>query len=344
MSVCFRCDEKVQSPDWSGGLGDVWKAVDEQGRDVVVKKTRHALMAGAPDDFVREVVAYRNMPKHPNVCELLDVAWTCPPSLTIAFVGEHNLEDVLADYRIPRHYDAWYTQLMAAITHLHTHGIVHRDIKPGNIFLSPTEDVVLGDMGAVGFVQSLDSHMTMLEVTTYPYAAPEYIRCEKYGPPVDVWAVGLVIAELLTNRRWFNGEKLRVVRRKQVERLDAYLDLLPKRWKELRACLSMRPEKRPKTTVGVFHLYREMFKYPLDDVELERLADKYGYARDTYALACYLKRSNRDHSDHVLLSIASKIADDYALEDVDMNMTTDGRIMLERDAFTTHESSLISAH
>ena len=89
--------------------------------------------------------------------------------------------------------------ICSALEHCHSSAIVHRDIKPGNIFVSTFGDFKLGDFGVSREIEK--SVGTMSQKGTKSYMAPEMMRMEKYGKTVDLYALGLTIYELLNHGR-----------------------------------------------------------------------------------------------------------------------------------------------
>ncbi|KAJ8396885.1 hypothetical protein AAFF_G00012080 [Aldrovandia affinis] len=143
----------------------------------------------------------------------------------------------------------WYLyQIASAVTHIHKAGVLHRDIKTLNIFLTKTNLIKLGDYG---LAKKLDSQFSMAEtcVGTPYYMSPELCQGVKYNFKSDIWAMGCVIFELLTLTRTFDATNplnlcVKIVQGNWTMEVnsDIYSSELIKLVYE---CLNQNPEKRP---------------------------------------------------------------------------------------------------
>jgi serine/threonine protein kinase len=97
-------------------------------------------------------------------------------------------------------------QICSALQHAHNHGIIHRDLKPGNLFMTETGDLKLGDFGIARDTHEADDTETGLAVGTYAYMAPEQIRADEgLSDKVDLYALGCLLYEMLTGRQPYVG-------------------------------------------------------------------------------------------------------------------------------------------
>lgn len=103
----------------------------------------------------------------------------------------------------------WLAHLTLAIHYLHENRILHRDIKPQNIFLTKEGTIKLGDFG---IAKKLDFAIDYTKTTlgTPYYLSPEIVLGKQYGFPSDMWMLGVVLYELMTLEKPFEGESLHV--------------------------------------------------------------------------------------------------------------------------------------
>ncbi|HYE97281.1 MAG TPA: serine/threonine-protein kinase [Planctomycetota bacterium] len=167
-----------------GGTAVVYEAYDPAlGRRVALK----VLKDPAPERLRREAEAAARL-RHPNVVAVHDVA------------DDHIAMELLAPRAAPLDV-AGLKAVAEAVAHAHANGIVHRDLKPSNILAGADGRPVLTDFG-LARRQGTD---TRTGGGTAPYMAPEQVRGETAGPAADVWALGVLLYEILAGRRPFDG-------------------------------------------------------------------------------------------------------------------------------------------
>ena len=101
----------------------------------------------------------------------------------------------------------WFCQLTSAIDFCHSHRVLHRDLKPGNIFLTATNQVKLGDFGIARVLENTMDKAQTVAGTPY-FMSPEVCENKPYGPESDMWALGCILYELCTLRHPFEASNL----------------------------------------------------------------------------------------------------------------------------------------
>lgn len=190
-----------------GGMGVVWRAMDEVlGREVAVKELRTYTDAGGPEladlrlRMQREARAAARI-KHPGVVAVHDVADEGGrPVIVMELIDGPSLDDVLTKHGVmdPREAARIGARVMEALGAAHRAGVLHRDVKPGNVLLDPGGRVVLTDFGIAAMDDPGDGSATHLTrsgelVGSLDYLAPERAQGQEPGPASDVWALGATL-------------------------------------------------------------------------------------------------------------------------------------------------------
>jgi hypothetical protein len=188
-----------------GGFGEIYFATSDAGKEVALKLIRRNL-----EVELRGMRQCLNL-RHPNLLDLYDIrqddqgdTW-----VVMEYVAGQGLEDMLAAHPAglpPAEALAWFQGIAAGVAHLHDHGIVHRDLKPGNIFCD--EGVVkIGDYGLSKFISCSRRSGHTESIGTVHYMAPE-VANGRYGKEIDIYALGVILYELLTGQVPFDGESV----------------------------------------------------------------------------------------------------------------------------------------
>ena len=194
-----------------GGMGQVWLAARADGlyqRRVALKLLRPGL--ADPNlrlRFTRERQILARL-EHPHIARLLDagISSDSQPYLALEYVEGEPITDWCNARGLPL--DArlrLFGQVCDAVSHAHANLIVHRDLKPSNILVTPLHEVRLLDFGIAKLLDTADlAHehtRTGLRPFTLHYAAPEQIRGEPVTTMTDVYTLGVVLYELLTDNK-----------------------------------------------------------------------------------------------------------------------------------------------
>ena len=217
LSGRYRIDE----PIGRGGMASVYKGYDlTLGRDVAIKILDREL---ADDNAFRtrfrlEAQAASRM-AHPTIVRVYDAgedSLTGPdgrvrpvPFIVMELVKGRLLKDVIAEGPVPVTDAVRYVDgILEALEYSHRAGVVHRDIKPGNVMVTDAGQVKVMDFGIARAVS--DSSSTVAETTqilgTAAYFSPEQAKGEPVDARADVYSTGVVLYELLTGRQPFRGD------------------------------------------------------------------------------------------------------------------------------------------
>ncbi|MGH2931344.1 MAG: serine/threonine-protein kinase [Gaiellaceae bacterium] len=195
-----------------GGMGEIYRAEDELlGRTVAIKvlAKRFSADEALRGRFTREALAAARLSSEPNTVTIFDVGeHEGRPFIVMEYLRGGSLEDRLREHgaQDPGRVLAWLDEAGAALDAAHDHGVVHRDVKPGNLLLAGDGTVRVADFG-VASAAGLDSlTMTGTILGTAGYLAPEQARGEPTTPATDLYALAVVAFELLTGQRPFQAD------------------------------------------------------------------------------------------------------------------------------------------
>ena len=231
-----------------GGFGEVYFALNDAGKEVALKRIQRNM-----DVELRGVRHCLNL-KHVNLIALWDIrtnefgeSW-----VVMEYVPGPSLRDVLEsspDGLSPEEIKRWFTSTASGVAYLHEHGIVHRDLKPGNVFNDQHEQVIkIGDYGLSKFISCSRRSGQTETVGTFHYMAPEIGKGE-YGKEIDIYALGIILFELLTGQVPFEGESTQEIIMKHLT-MDPDVSVVPTEFREVIAkALRKDPQMRYRSVM-----------------------------------------------------------------------------------------------
>lgn len=257
----------------AGGSAEVYEALDiALGGSVALKTLRPVLATHAVqlERFRREIQNARKI-THPNVCRIFDMGLHGEGRaqrffLTMELLRGESLADRLAAGAAYAPADALAValQICAGLQAAHEAGVIHRDLKPGNVMFASTsgagsERVAITDFGLALSDEQQDLRLTESGelLGTPEYMAPEQAEPGEMTPATDVYALGLILYEMLTKRQPFAvaGTPLATVLRRRhdpPEPLRRHLpDVAPEWEATINRCLEREPEKRFQSAAAV---------------------------------------------------------------------------------------------
>jgi serine/threonine-protein kinase len=240
---------RVVAPLGRGGMGEVYRADDLKLSQPVALKFLPADLAGDPDRLARfhnEVRVARQV-SHPNVCRVYDVGEADgQPFLSMEYIDGEDLAALLRRIgRVPPDKGVeWARQLCAGLAAAHDKGVLHRDLKPGNVMIDGRGRVRLADFGLAGFAGEFRADD--LRAGTRAYRAPEQAAGRAVTVQSDLYSLGLVLYEMFTGRpaRRREGEP-------PAPPSERVTDLDPAVERVILRCLEKDPRDRPPSAVAV---------------------------------------------------------------------------------------------
>lgn len=195
-----------------GTYGVVYKARDKITDQIVaLKKIRlEADDEGVPSTAIREISLLKEL-EHPNVVSLLDVVHVDAKLFMVFEYLDKDLKKHMDENRLSGGLPSalvrsYMYQLLEGIAYCHAHQVMHRDLKPQNLLIDNQGNVKLADFGLARMVELPFRNYTH-EVVTQWYRPPEILLGQKvYNWGADIWGLGCIFAEMITNRPLFPGD------------------------------------------------------------------------------------------------------------------------------------------
>jgi eukaryotic-like serine/threonine-protein kinase len=204
---------RLQGPLGRGAMGIVWRGRDELlHRDVAVKEVQISALAPASEAeaiYQRTLREARTAARlsHPGVVTIFDVVEEDgSPWIVMELIAGRSLDQVIAEDGPlpPPHAASLGTSLLGALATAHAAGVLHRDVKPGNVLVTADGRAVLTDFGIATFAEDPSLTQVGMVVGTPGFTAPERVRGESATPASDLWSLGATLYAAVEGRGPFD--------------------------------------------------------------------------------------------------------------------------------------------
>ena len=220
-----------------GGMSFVYKAIDKQLQRTVAIKTLKPVYVEQEkfvERFKREAQTAANL-NHPNIVQIFDWGIGDEPFFVMEYIEGSTLTSIISKKRTLSISDILFigAQVSSGLQAAHSQGLVHRDIKPGNIMITPEGKVKVTDFGIVS-LQNEESDITKTGsiLGTASYISPEQAQGKPVSKESDLYSLGTVLYELITGKPPFEGETPIATATKHItdkpEKLSVYRQNIPK--------------------------------------------------------------------------------------------------------------------
>lgn len=241
-----------------GGMGEVWRAHDEVIlRDVAIKILKPEFM-GDPGFLERFRVEARHAARvdHEGIADVYDYGEGSGSAyLVMELVSGESLARLIEKrIRISEVEVLSIVEQTARALHAaHQDGLVHRDVKPGNLLVTPSGKVKITDFGIARVADQVALTATGQVMGTVQYLSPEQATGKPATPATDIYSLGVVAYEALTGRRPFTGESQMIIAMAQINDKPPAMDEdIDKRVQDLiLSCLAKKPGQRPGSALDL---------------------------------------------------------------------------------------------
>jgi serine/threonine protein kinase len=237
-----------------GGMGEVWQASDTViGRIVAIKILKDEYLGdpGFRERF-RAEARHAAMVNHDGIANVFDYGEEDGKAyLVMEMVPGEALSTILERERVlpPDKVLSIVSQTALALHQAHQAGLVHRDVKPGNLLITPDGDVKITDFGIARLADQVPLTATGQVMGTVQYLAPEQASGKPASPSTDIYSLGIVAYEALAGRRPFRGESQVSIAMAHIKEAPPELPVtIPEEVRTLvMSCLAKKPEGRPRS-------------------------------------------------------------------------------------------------
>jgi serine/threonine-protein kinase len=213
----YRLDELVGS----GGMANVYKSTDLEDNKIVALKLLHSELVSKPEFLKRfraEAQAIISL-AHPNIVKIYNVNfYGDEPYIVMEYIDGITLKQHLTtEKQVDRREAVHFTlQILRALNHAHAKGIIHCDIKPHNIMVLGDDTVKMMDFGIARIARDPLSSDSENTIGSVHYLSPEQAMGEEVEPASDVYSVGVMLYEMLTGQKPFDGKDVNEIAQKHL--------------------------------------------------------------------------------------------------------------------------------
>ena len=237
-----------------GGMGEVWQASDTViGRTVAIKILKDEYLGdpGFRERF-RAEARHAALVNHDGIANVFDYGEEDGKAyLVMELVPGEALSTILERERVlpPEKVLSIVSQTALALHQAHQAGLVHRDVKPGNLLITPSGEVKITDFGIARLADQVPLTATGQVMGTVQYLAPEQASGKPASPSTDIYSLGIVAYEALAGRRPFRGESQVSIAMAHIKEAPPELPItIPEEVRALvMSCLAKKPEGRPQS-------------------------------------------------------------------------------------------------
>lgn len=243
---------ELKRPLGVGGMAEVWLAENKLGKKASVKLLLPKLCAddAVKSRFYTEAKVTVDL-NHPNIRQVYDFDEVDGrPAIIMEYLDGADLKTRLKNgqHFSEEELERWWNQLASALNYTHQRGIVHRDIKPGNIFIDNDGNAKLLDFGIAKVRESISATQTGQKLGTLMYMSPEQVKDSKHiDARTDLYSLAVTFVHLLTGKRPYDSNAssdFEISEQIVYKPLD--ISAVPEHWRGfLASYLEKDPEKRP---------------------------------------------------------------------------------------------------